>query len=217
MNKIYNGKTPYIIEERKLNATQLDVFSRLLLDRIIWISGPINDELSDIVQGQLLFLDNHEPNKDITMYINSGGGSVTSGQGIIDTMNYIKSDISTVNIGICASMASVILSSGTKGKRSSLVSSRVMTHTVSSGTQGTIMDNRINLKEAEKANYQLFKILAENTGKEFDEIYNISKRDKWFNSDEALEFGFIDEVIGGKGVITKRMEGFEDYLKKENK
>lgn len=209
------GLTPYILEERELRATQIDVFSRLLRDRIIWVSGVVDQHMSDIVQAQLLFLDSVET-KDITLYINSPGGSVLCGLGIIDLMNYISSDVATVNIGMCASMGSVLLSSGTKGKRSSLLYSKVMTHQVSHGTEGNIQDTRINQMEAEKYNYLLFKILAQNCGKTVDEVLDFSGRDRWYNSDEALSFGLIDEVIGSdKMTITSMLDGFDDYYKKE--
>ena len=207
--------TPYILEERELRATQIDIFSRLMRDRILWLSGPVNQHMSDIVQAQLLFLDSVEK-KDITLYINSPGGSVMCGLGIVDLMNYIKSDVVTTNIGMCASMGSVLLSSGTKGKRSSLVYSKVMTHQVSHGTSGNIQDTRINQMEAEKYNYILFKMLAENCGKTIDEVLEFSARDRWFNSDEAKEFGLIDEVIKTDGTksITEMLDGFDDYYKK---
>jgi len=211
------GLTPYILEEREMRATQIDVFSRLMRDRIIWVSGAVDQHMSDIVQAQLLFLDSTEK-KDISLYINSPGGSVLCGLGIVDLMNYIKSDIATINIGMCASMGSVLLSSGTKGKRSSLIYSKVMTHQVSHGTQGNVQDTRINQLEAEKYNYILFKMLAKNCGKTFDEMIAISERDKWYNSDEALKFGLIDEVIGlddkGTNSITSMLDGFDKYYKK---
>lgn len=213
-----NGLTPYILEEREMRATQIDVFSRLMRDRIIWVSGVVDQHMSDIVQAQLLFLDSTEK-KDISLYINSPGGSVLCGLGIVDLMNYIKSDISTINIGMCASMGSVLLSSGTKGKRSSLIYSKVMTHQVSHGTQGNVQDTRINQMEAEKYNYILFKMLAKNCGKTFDEVLEFSRRDRWYNSDEALKFGLIDEVIGldekGSNSITSMLDGFDKYYKKE--
>ena len=213
-----NGLTPYILEEREMRATQIDVFSRLMRDRIIWVSGVVDQHMSDIVQAQLLFLDSTEK-KDISLYINSPGGSVLCGLGIVDLMNYIKSDVSTINIGICASMGSVLLSSGTKGKRSSLIYSKVMTHQVSHGTQGNIQDTRINQLEAEKYNYILFKMLAKNCGRTFQEVLDFSSRDRWYNSDEALKFGLIDEVIGldedGSNSITSMLEGFDKYYKKE--
>jgi ATP-dependent Clp protease protease subunit len=208
--------TPYVLEERELRATQIDIFSRLLMDRILWVSGAVDQRMSDIVQAQLLFLDSLEK-KDITLYINSPGGSVMCGLGIVDLMNYVNSDVATTNIGMCASMGSVLLSSGTKGKRSSLIHSKVMTHFVSHGTQGNVQDTRINQLEAEKYNYILFKMIAENCGKTFDEALESSRRDKWFNSDEALEFGLVDEVIGvdKRKTISQHLEGFDEYYKKE--
>jgi ATP-dependent Clp protease protease subunit len=211
-----NSLTPYILEERELRATQIDIFSRLMRERILWVSGPVDQRMADIVQAQLLFLDSVEK-RDITLYINSPGGSVLCGLGIVDLMNYIKSDVATTNIGMCASMGSVLLSSGTKGKRSSLVYSKVMTHQVSHGTHGNVQDTRINQLEAEKYNYILFKMLAENCGKTFDEVLEFSRRDRWYTSDEAKEFGLIDEVIKTEGTksITEMLEGFDDYYSKE--
>jgi ATP-dependent Clp protease protease subunit len=216
LDQFENGLTPYVLEEREMRATQIDIFSRLMRDRILWVSGPVNQQMADIVQAQLLFLDSVEK-KDITLYINSPGGSVLCGLGIVDLMNYISSDVATVNIGMCASMGSVLLSSGTKGKRSSLIYSKVMTHMVSHGTQGNLQDTRINQMEAEKYNYFLFKMLAKNCEKTFDEMLESSRRDKWFNSDEALKFGLIDEVIGvdKQTSISSMLEGFEDYYNKE--
>ena len=210
-----NSLTPYVLEEREMRATQIDIFSRLMRERILWVSGAVNQHMSDIVQAQMLFLDSVEK-KDITLYINSPGGSVLCGLGIVDLMNYIKSDVVTTNIGMCASMGSVLLSSGTKGKRSSLVYSKVMTHQVSHGTSGNIPDTRINQLEAEKYNYILFKMLAENCGKTIDEVLEFSARDRWYNSDEAKEFGLIDEVIktDGTKTITEMLDGFDDYYKK---
>lgn len=217
LDRFENGLTPYILEERELRATQMDIFSRLILDRIVWVSGAVDQHMSDIIQAQLLFLDSVDKKKDITLYINSPGGSVLCGLGIVDLMNYVTPDITTTNIGMCASMGSVLLSSGAKGKRSSLIYSKVMTHQVSHGTQGNIQDTRINQMEAEKYNYILFKMLAENCGKTFDEVLEFSRRDRWYNSDEALQFGLIDEVIGvdKNKSITNMLEGFEDYYNKE--
>ena len=210
-----NSLTPYVLEEREMRATQIDIFSRLMRERILWVSGAVNQRMSDIVQAQMLFLDSVEQ-KDITLYINSPGGSVLCGLGIVDLMNYIKSDVVTTNIGMCASMGSVLLSSGTKGKRSSLVYSKVMTHQVSHGTHGNIQDTRIDQMEGEKYNYILFKMLAENCGKTFDEVLEFSARDRWYNSDEAKEFGLIDEVIkrDGTKTITEMLDGFDGYYKK---
>jgi ATP-dependent Clp protease, protease subunit len=214
--QIEASMTPYILEEREMRVTQMDVFSRLLRDRIIWISGVVDQRMCDVTQAQLMFLDSVDK-KDITLHLNTPGGSVLHGLGIIDVMNYISSDIITINTGIAASMGSVLLSSGTKGKRSSLIYSKVMTHQVSHGTNGVIEDTRISQLEAEKYNYILFKKLAENCGKTFDEMLESSRRDKWFNSQEALEFGIIDEIIGLDKYdgIDKQLEGFDEYYKKE--
>jgi ATP-dependent Clp protease protease subunit len=214
--QIEDNMTPYILEERELRVTQMDVFSRLLRDRIIWLSGAINQHTCDIVQAQLMFLDSTD-SKDITIHINSPGGSVIHGLGIIDVMKYISCDVSTVNTGLAASMGSVLLSSGTKGKRSSLRFSRVMLHQVSHGTEGNIQDTRINQLEAEKYNYILFKLLAENCGKDYKDIIEYARRDRWYNSDEALKFGLIDEIIGSKSQesMTNLLKGFDEYYQKE--
>jgi ATP-dependent Clp protease protease subunit len=212
-NSVENALTPYIIEEREMRATQIDVFSRLMRDRIIWVAGVVNDQMSTVVQAQLMYLDSVEK-RDITMHIDSGGGSVKSGLSMIDVMNYIKSDIQTINTGMAASMGSVLLSSGTKGKRSSLLNSRVMTHQVSHGMQGNIQDTTISHIEGHKYNYILFNILAQNCGKTFEEMIESSRRDKWFNSHEALEFGLIDEVIGDQS-MDKMLVGFDDYYNRE--
>jgi len=216
LDQFETSLTPYILEEREMRVTQMDIFSRLMRDRILWVSGVVDQYMSDVVQAQLLFLDNVEK-KDITLYINSPGGSVLCGLGIVDLMNYISSDVATVNIGMCASMGSVLLSSGTKGKRSSLVYSKVMTHQVSHGTQGNVQDTRINQMEAEKYNYILFKILAKNCGKTFDEVLEFSRRDRWYNSDESLKFGLVDEIIGldKSPSVSNMLEGFEEYYNKE--
>lgn len=216
INHQVNSMTPYILEEREMRATQIDIFSRLMADRILFLSGTVDDRMSDIVQAQLLYLDSVE-NKNITLQIGTGGGSVIHGLAIRDVMNYINSDVSTINMNMCASMGSILLSSGTKGKRSSLINSCVMIHHVSSGTQGVIDDQRISLMESEKYNFILFKILAENCDKSFDEVHELSRRDKWFNSDESLKFGLVDEIIGlnKNKSITDMMKGFEDYYKKE--
>ncbi len=215
-SNLENSLTPYILEEREMRVTQMDVFSRLLRDRIIWVSGVVNQHMCDVTQAQLMFLDSIEK-RDITMHINSPGGSVLHGLGMVDVMRYINSDVATINTGMAASMGSILLSSGTKGKRSSLNFSKVMIHQVSSGAQGHVEDNRISQMESEKYNYILFKILAENSGKTFEEVLESARRDKWLTSQEALDFGFIDEVItSDKGSsVTQLMEGFDDYYSKE--
>jgi ATP-dependent Clp protease protease subunit len=211
--QIEGSMTPYILEEREMRVTQMDIFSRLMRDRILWVAGVVNDQMSTVVQAQLMYLDSVEK-RDITMHIDSPGGSVKSGLSMIDVMNYINSDIQTINTGMAASMGSVLLSSGTKGKRSSLLNSRVMTHQVSHGMQGNIQDTTISHIEGHKYNYILFNILAQNCGKTFEEMIESSRRDKWFNSYEALEFGLIDEVIGDQS-MDKMLVGFDDYYNRE--
>jgi ATP-dependent Clp protease protease subunit len=209
--------TPMVLEERELRATQMSVFDRLMMDRILWVSGPVDGRMASVVQAQLIFLDSVDKKRDITMHLDTPGGSVLAGLGIRDVMNYVSCDIATINVGMCASMGSILVSSGCKGKRSSLIFSKIMTHMVSHGSQGNIQDTRINQIEAEKYNYMLFKILAENCGKTFDEVFEISRNDKWFFSDDALKFGLIDEIIGvdRDKSISNYMEGFEDYYTKE--
>ncbi len=215
---VTNNMTPYILEERSLNVTQMDVFSRLMRDRILWVSGMVNDNMANIVQAQMMYLDSIDK-KDIKMHINTGGGSVLAGLGMIDVMRYIGSDVETINTGMAASMGAMLLSSGTKGKRASLNFSKTMIHQVSSGAQGTVMDNRISHMESEKYNFLLFKMIAENTDKDVYEVLETANRDKWFNSKEALDFGLIDEIVIKEGTtpIEKYMEGFDEYQKFINK
>ena len=214
--QIEGSMTPYILEEREMRVTQMDIFSRLMRDRILWVAGVVNDNMSTVVQAQLMYLDNVEK-KDIIMHVDSPGGSVKSGLSMVDVMRYISSDVATINTGMAASMGSILLSSGTKGKRSSLNFSKVMIHQVSSGAQGHVEDNRISQMESEKYNYILFKMLAENSGKSFQEVLDSARRDKWLNSQEALDFGFIDEIIltDKTSSITTLMDGFDDYYTKE--
>jgi ATP-dependent Clp protease protease subunit len=208
--------TPYILEEREMRVTQMDIFSRLMRDRILWVAGVVNDNMSTVVQAQLMYLDSVEK-RDIKMHVDSPGGSVKSGLSMVDVMRYINSDVETINTGMAASMGSILLSSGTKGKRSSLNFSKVMIHQVSSGAQGHVADNRISQMESEKYNYILFKMLAENSGRDFQYVLDAARRDKWLNSQEALEFGFIDEVIlsDKTSSITSLLDGFDDYYNKE--
>jgi ATP-dependent Clp protease protease subunit len=215
--QISSSLTPYILEERELRVTQMDIFSRMLRDRILWLTGEVGDGMSSIVMAQLMYLDDVDNASDITMHIDTPGGSVKSGLSIVDVMDYVKSDIATINTGMCASMGSVILSAGAKGKRFSLPYAKVMTHMVSHGSQGNVQDTRVSQIEAEKYNYILFKILAENCGKSFEDMLNSSRVDNWLHSDEALEFGIIDEVIGGnkKKGMNEMLEGFDDYYYKE--
>jgi ATP-dependent Clp protease protease subunit len=218
MNMQYfeNSMTPYILEEREMRVTQMDIFSRLMRDRILWVAGQVNTNMSTVVQAQLMYLDSVET-KDIKMHVDSPGGSVLAGLGMVDVMRYINSDVETINTGMAASMGSILLSSGTKGKRSSLNFSKVMIHQVSSGAQGHVEDNRISQMESEKYNYILFKMLAENSGRPFDEVLESARRDNWLNSQEALDFGLIDEIIITEKAtpITTLLDGFDEYYNKE--
>jgi len=207
--------TPHIVEERQMNMVTMSVFDRLMVERILWLSGVVNDQMSDIIQAQLLFLESVDPGKDIKMYLNTPGGSVGSGLAIVDTMEFISSDIETTNLGMCASMGSVILGAGTKGKRKGLINSQVMTHQVSYGAQGNIQAVRITQHEAEKLNYLLFKRLAKYADKEFDELLKVSEQDNWLNSDQAKEFGLIDDIVGLSNTesITEQLDGFDKYYR----
>ena len=191
---IESSVTPYIIEERHLNMTQMDVFSRLMMDRIIWLAGPVNDRMSTVVQAQLMFLDNLEV-KDITLHVDSPGGSVKSGLSIVDVMNYISSDLVTINTGMAASMGSILLGAGTKGKRYSLAHSRVMLHQVSTGASGNIQDIEISIAEGKKYNAELFRLLGEYTDKDPAQVLADTNRDMWLNADEAKAYGIIDGII----------------------
>jgi ATP-dependent Clp protease protease subunit len=186
--------TPYILEERELRVTQMDIFSRMMMDRIIWLAGPVNDRMSTVVQAQLLFLDNLDV-QDITLHVDSPGGSVKSGLSIVDIMNYVKSDIITINTGMAASMGSILLGAGTKGKRYTLNFSRVMLHQVSSGAQGTIQDIEISLAEARKYNELLFGLLGQYTNKTSEQVKIDADRDLWLNAEEAKAYGIVDDII----------------------
>jgi ATP-dependent Clp protease protease subunit len=192
--KIQNSLTPYILEERQMNVTIMDVFSRLMMERIIWVAGVVDDHMSTIVQAQLMFLDSLDTN-DITMHIDSPGGSVKSGLSMVDVMDYIKSDIRTINTGMAASMGSVLLGAGTKGKRGSLRFSRTMLHQSSGGFQGNIKDAEIDMIEWKKLNDILFDLLGGYCGKSSEQVKMDADRDLWLSSDEALEYGIIDEIV----------------------
>jgi ATP-dependent Clp protease protease subunit len=196
-DKLYGPQaslTPYILEEREMRVTQMDIFSRLMMDRIIWLAGPVNDRMSTVVQAQLMFLDNLEV-KDITLHVDSPGGSVKSGLSIVDVMNYISSDLVTINTGMAASMGSILLGAGTKGKRYSLAHSRVMLHQVSTGASGNLQDIRVSIAEGEKYNTELFRLLGEYTDKDPAQVLIDTNRDMWLNADEAKAYGIIDGVI----------------------
>lgn len=210
-----NSLTPYILEEREMRMTQMDIFSRLMRDRIIWIAGPIDDNVSTIVQAQLLYLMNVDKDMDVTMHLDTPGGSVKSGLSMIDMMEYVSYDIPTINTGMCASMGSVLLAAGTKGKRSSLRFSKVMTHQVSHKTGGNIQETRISHQEGEKYNFLLFKLLAKYSNKTWQEFLEYSSRDRWFSSDTAKEYGLIDEIVLPDGCESNEelMKGFDEYEK----
>lgn len=186
---------PTVIEKTMNGERAYDIYSRLLNDRIIFLGGPIDDHTANLIIAQLLYLDNTDSKKDISLYINSPGGSVTAGLAIIDTMNFIKSDVSTICVGIAASMGALILSSGKKGKRFSLVNSEVMIHQVMGGTEGQASDIAINAKHILRTKDTLNKILAQNTNKKIDQVEKDSDRDYWMTSDEAKKYGIIDDII----------------------
>lgn len=191
---IESSMTPYILEEREMRVTQMDIFSRLLRDRILWVAGGVDDNMSVVVQAQLMFLDNVSKD-DITMHIDSPGGSVKSGLSMVDVMEYIKCDIRTVNTGMAASMGSVLLGAGTKGKRASLRHSRTMLHQSSGGFRGNIQDAEIDWQEWQKVNDELFTLLGEYCNKNAEQVKKDASRDLWLNANEALDYGIIDEII----------------------
>ena len=187
--------SPSILEERQLNVTQMDVFSRLMMDRIIFLGTPIDDYVANVIQAQLLFLDTADPGTDISIYINSPGGSVHAGLGIYDTMQYIGSDVATICTGMAASMAAVLLVAGEKGKRSALRHSRVMIHQPMGGMQGQASDMEINYRQIMLLRNELYQIIADHSGQPFEKIEKDSDRDFWMTSQEALDYGMIDKVL----------------------
>lgn len=200
--QIESSMTPYILEEREMRATQMDIFSRLMRDRLLWVAGPVDDRMSTIVQAQLMFLDSSDKS-DITMHIDSPGGSVKSGLSMVDVMEYISCDIRTVNTGMAASMGSVLLGAGTKGKRSSLRFSKTMLHQSSGGAGGNIQDARINMREWEKVNNILFELLGSYCNKPAEQVMEDATRDLWLDAKEALEYGIIDEIVKPKEKVKK--------------
>jgi len=195
--RIEGSLTPYILEERELRATQLDIFSRLMRDRILWVAGPVDDNMSTVVQAQLMYLDSVS-DMDITMHIDSPGGSVKSGLSMVDVMDYVACDIQTINTGMAASMGSILLGAGTKGKRSSLRFSKTMLHQSSGGFRGNIQDAEIDMIEWKKLNQTLFELLGEYCGKSAETVMKDATRDLWLSSQEALEYGIIDEIVKSK-------------------
>lgn len=187
--------SPTIIEERQLNVAQMDVFSRLMMDRVIFLGTDVNDYTANVIQAQLLYLDSTDPGKDVSIYINSPGGSVYAGLGIYDTMQYISSDVSTICTGMAASMAAVLLVSGASGKRFALNHSRVMIHQPMGGAQGQASDIEITAREIQKLKKELYTIIADHSGQSFEKVERDSDRDYWMTSQEAKEYGMIDDVL----------------------
>ncbi len=187
--------TPTVIEERQLNVVGMDVFSRLMMDRIIFMGVPINDYVANVIQAQLLFLDSADPKRDIQMYINSPGGSVIDGLGIYDTMQYVNPDVATICTGLAASMGAVLLSAGTKGKRTCLRHSRVMIHQPSGGMQGQFSDMEISYQLIKTMKKELYEVLAHHTEQDYAKIEEDCDRDNWMTANEAKEYGLVDEVL----------------------
>lgn len=192
--QLENSLTPYILEERQLNVTQMDVFSRLMMERIIWAAGEVNDNMSVITQAQLMYLDSLDVS-DITMHIDSPGGSVKSGLGMVDVMDYVRSDIRTICTGMAASMGSILLGAGAKGKRGALRNSQVMLHQSSGGAMGNIQDAEITMREWKKTNDKLLGMLAGYCNKTPEQIAQDASRDFWLDAEEAKAYGIIDEII----------------------
>lgn len=190
---------PYILEERKLNVTQMDVFSRLMMDRIIFLGTQIDDYVANTITAQLLFLEQSEPGRDISIYLNSPGGSVTAGLAIYDTMQFISSDVSTICTGMAASMAAVLLVAGQEGKRSALPHSRVMIHQPLGGVQGQASDIEIEAKEILKFKNELYKIISDHSHTPFEKVWKDSDRNYWMTAEEAREYGMIDKVLVSEG------------------
>lgn len=187
--------SPTIIEERQLNVAQMDVFSRLMMDRIIFLGSAIDDYVANVIQAQLLFLETSDPGKDVSLYINSPGGSVYAGYGIYDTMQYINCDVSTICTGMAASMGAILLVAGEKGKRYALPHSRVMIHQPLGGAQGQASDMEITVREILKVKQELYEILSKHTGKSIEEVERDSDRDYWMTATEAREYGAVDKVL----------------------
>ena len=193
---IPTAMTPYITEERQLNVAQMDVFSRLMMDRIIFLGDAVDDKIANIIQAQLLFLQSADAKRDIQLYINSPGGSVYAGLGIYDTMQYITPDVATICTGTALSMSAVLLCAGAGGKRAALKHARVMIHQPSGGVQGNASDIEITMNEIKKLQEELYTIIAKHSGQTYDKVYEASDRDHWMKAHEAQAFGMIDEVLG---------------------
>jgi len=187
--------TPYIIEERQLNVTQMDVFSRLMMDRVIFLGTAIDDQVANIIQAQLLFLQSVDAKQDIQLYLNSPGGSVYAGLGIYDTMQYIAPDVATICTGMAASMGAVLMCAGTKGKRAALKHARIMIHQPMGGAEGQASDIEITAREIQKLKKELYEIIAGHSGQTYDKVWADSDRDCWMNAEEAKAYGMIDELL----------------------
>lgn len=194
-DKIVSSVTPYIIEERQLNMTQMDVFSRLMMDRIIFLGSGIDDYVANIIQAQLLFLESADANKDISIYINSPGGGVYAGLGIYDTMQFIKPQVNTICTGMAASMGAVLMCAGEKGKRSALPHSRIMIHQPLGGAQGQASDIEITAREIMKLKQELYEIISKHSGQSVEKVHSDSDRDYWMTAEEAKKYGMIDEIL----------------------
>ena len=198
-DKIVSSVTPYIIEERQLNVAQMDVFSRLMMDRIIFLGTAIDDHVANIIQAQLLFLSSVDSSKDISIYMNTPGGGVYAGLGIYDTMQFIKPDVATICTGMAASMGAVLMAAGTKGKRSALPHSRIMIHQPLGGAQGQASDIEITAREILKLKNELYQIISKHSGQKVEKVHADSDRDYWMRAKEAKKYGMIDEIlVGGK-------------------
>jgi len=195
MMEIKNTVVPYVIDNTGKGERSYDIYSRLLEDRVVFLTGEINDAVADAVVAQLIYLESKDPNKDICIYINSPGGSVTAGMAIYDTMNYIKCDVSTICIGLAASMGAFLLSSGTKGKRFALPNSEIMIHQPLGGAQGQASDIKIQADHIIKTKHRLNSILAQNSGKPYEQVEKDTDRDNYLSAQDAKEYGLIDEVI----------------------
>lgn len=199
--------TPAVIEERPMHAQAIDVFSRLMMDRIIFLGVPVNDYVSNVVQAQLLFLESADPKRDVQMFINSPGGSVIDGLGIYDTMQYVAPDVATICTGLAASMSAVLLAAGAKGKRSALFHSHVMIHQPMGGTQGQVSDIEISYKLIKKMQKSLYDVLSFHTGQPYERIEEDCDRDNWMSADEAKAYGLVDEVLDRNNPRTRLLKG----------
>ncbi|SFS48168.1 ATP-dependent Clp endopeptidase proteolytic subunit ClpP [Lutibacter maritimus] len=194
-DKLVSSVTPYIIEERQLNVAQMDVFSRLMMDRIIFLGTAIDDYVANIIQAQLLFLESVDNSKDISIYINSPGGGVYAGLGIYDTMQFIKPEVATICTGMAASMGAVLMCAGEKGKRSALPHSRIMIHQPLGGAQGQASDIEITAREILKLKDELYQIISKHSGQSMEKVHADSDRDYWLKAEEAKAYGMIDEIL----------------------